>query len=144
MKQITQIPKLHLTGGHEVLAATEGVLLLLLCKGPFGPQEYVVYNYYDGACYTGFYTENEAYAQAEFMRRAFSVELPDSIPEPGEYFKHGGLQCYFCHSSNIASVDDIEDMSPTLIMQVECEDCGETWKDVYTLTDVELEEICEA
>ncbi len=51
------------------------------------------------------------------------------------YIENGGLQCPHCESTDINAVsDDNYDDSTNLI---ECNDCQEQWREIYTLTGIE-------
>lgn len=50
-----------------------------------------------------------------------------------QYIAIGGTRCPYCESKNISA--GIFDEGN--VQEVECEDCGERWKDVYTLVRVE-------
>jgi C4-type Zn-finger protein len=52
-----------------------------------------------------------------------------------DYLNSSSL-CPYCKSSNI-NAERIEADGESAWGEVECEDCGERWTDVYTLTDVE-------
>jgi hypothetical protein len=51
-------------------------------------------------------------------------------------YLNSSSECPYCHSENI-SADRVEADGESAFGDVECEDCGKKWRDVYTLTDVE-------
>lgn len=52
-----------------------------------------------------------------------------------KYLEHNGLICPYCDSKEItATSSDFDD--DYCWRNVACDDCGETWQDIYTLTDV--------
>lgn len=57
-----------------------------------------------------------------------------------EYISHGGSKCPYCNSYNITS-DGIEVDGATAWQDIECEDCGETWRDVFKLVGYEPDRI---
>lgn len=54
------------------------------------------------------------------------------------YLKHKGVRCPFCKGDLIESDHLIEavDGEGTALQTVSCRNCGMSWTDVYTLTDV--------
>jgi len=65
----------------------------------------------------------------------YNSYVPLTKKEKKEYLKHPSL-CPNCGSIHILA-DRIEADGNTAWSNVECSDCGKTWKDVYTLTSVE-------
>ena len=51
-----------------------------------------------------------------------------------DYIESDGSHCPFCKSTGITAYDAFSDNG----QKIECEDCGETWIDVYKLVDVEI------
>jgi len=49
------------------------------------------------------------------------------------YLAIGGVRCPYCESKNISA--GIFDEGN--VQEVECEDCGKRWKDIYSLVGVE-------
>jgi hypothetical protein len=49
------------------------------------------------------------------------------------YIEHDGYICPFCGSTAITAYDAFEAPS----QKIECIDCGETWRDIYKLVDIE-------
>jgi hypothetical protein len=56
-----------------------------------------------------------------------------------EYLKCGGVNCPFCKSTDLHCASPETDGSSTSV-DVECMECGTTWVDIYTLSDVVSEE----
>ena len=52
------------------------------------------------------------------------------------YIEHGGARCPFCNSTDITG-RSVEIDAGGATQDVSCEDCSETWWDVYTLTGVD-------
>ena len=52
-----------------------------------------------------------------------------------KYMKSSGAHCPFCESTNITS-GPIQADGSVAWAEVECEDCGSVWQDVWTLTDI--------
>lgn len=52
-----------------------------------------------------------------------------------DYLKDS-TRCPYCHSDNIAS-DNIQADGIMVYSNVECSDCGKSWSDIFTLTNVE-------
>lgn len=50
-----------------------------------------------------------------------------------EYAKDGGQSCPACGSGDIAATRPEAD-GPAASSEVECEECGATWRDAYELT----------
>ncbi len=53
-----------------------------------------------------------------------------------EYVNYKGTKCPHCQSHNITA-ESIESDGAIAWSTVECEDCGETWRDVYQLVGYE-------
>jgi C4-type Zn-finger protein len=53
-----------------------------------------------------------------------------------EYLEKHGVQCPFCKNDELKA-DSPEIFDTQIVRDVTCESCGEEWKDVYTLTDVD-------
>lgn len=56
-----------------------------------------------------------------------------------EYLETGGVKCLFCKSTNIEGGFLQVDASYSW-QKMTCFECGKKWRDIYTLTDVEVEE----
>jgi len=56
--------------------------------------------------------------------------------QKAEYLKNKGFICPFCGSRNI-SADNPELTDYGVDVDVSCADCGRSWIDVYSLTDVD-------
>jgi transposase-like protein len=54
-----------------------------------------------------------------------------------EYISHGGSKCPYCESTNIAADGMLEVDGTDAWQDIECEDCGETWQDVFKLVGYE-------
>jgi len=52
-----------------------------------------------------------------------------------EYIKNGGLRCPFCRSENIDGIENNFDAG-YLSQVVICNECHESWSDIYSLTDI--------
>ena len=52
-----------------------------------------------------------------------------------KYLEKSGGRCPFCESKNITS-GRIEADGPVAWAEIECEGCGASWQDVWTLTDI--------
>lgn len=52
------------------------------------------------------------------------------------YVGTGGVRCPHCHSVNL-STDPFETDDNYAVRDVKCDDCGEAWQDIYTLTGIE-------
>lgn len=53
------------------------------------------------------------------------------------YLEHKGAFCPYCESFNIQMFGSYEQFdADTIVFSVECYDCGEEWRDEYTLTDI--------
>ena len=52
------------------------------------------------------------------------------------YLQVGGLRCPFCDSDQIEGNEWNAD-SGSATQEVECNDCGESWLDVYKLVSIE-------
>jgi len=50
------------------------------------------------------------------------------------YIESGGINCPVCRSSDIESRGDAEYHDNTLSETVICNQCGEKWLDIYTLS----------
>lgn len=55
-----------------------------------------------------------------------------------QYLKEGGKGCIHCNSTDLKCQPPVTDDS-TIQQKVRCCSCGKTWLDVYTLTDVLIE-----
>ena len=53
-----------------------------------------------------------------------------------KYLENGGSTCPYCDSKNIL-IYRTEGDSNYVKQSVECHDCGEEWRSIYTLTDME-------
>lgn len=53
------------------------------------------------------------------------------------YLASKGSECPHCNSTNITSIEHPQADSGEMTQEIECEDCGEAWKDVYQLSGVE-------
>lgn len=53
------------------------------------------------------------------------------------YVENGGYACPFCDSADIVS-GGLDADGHVALAEVECNGCGKTWKDVFTLTGVKL------
>ncbi len=53
-----------------------------------------------------------------------------------EYINHKGLRCPAC-ASGVISSGPLDADGPIATAEVECENCGECWRDYYKLFDVE-------
>lgn len=59
-------------------------------------------------------------------------------PEQKKYYlEHKGVRCPYCHSNNITTNNPIDADADYAWQEAECEDCGESWKDIYKLIDME-------
>lgn len=74
---------------------------------------------------------------------SFILTFPRGFNLPSElkaqYIKDKGLFCPFCKRKNL-QVDSTQLNGEQCEVEVSCEDCEEEWKEIYTLTDVELTE----
>ena len=52
-----------------------------------------------------------------------------------KYLKSSGAHCPFCQSGDITS-GPIQADGPVAWAEVQCEDCGSGWQDVWALTDI--------
>ena len=52
-----------------------------------------------------------------------------------KYLESGGSKCPNCDSTSITGCGPVE-MDDGAWQNVECEDCGATWTDTYTLTGI--------
>jgi hypothetical protein len=58
-----------------------------------------------------------------------------------QHIENGGAFCVYCESYNLVQLCPYEvTPSGTIVKQVTCKDCGQTWKDVYDLVEVKLED----
>jgi hypothetical protein len=63
------------------------------------------------------------------------------MPDTRQYIKEGGVNCVYCQSSKVRTIN-----KPTLqeggsvVQDVACDMCGHGWMDVYELTSVVLTE----
>ena len=55
------------------------------------------------------------------------------------YLESKGSRCPFCNSNDIQGEVTISssDYDESYEQPIYCNECGKTWKDIYTLTDVE-------
>jgi len=54
------------------------------------------------------------------------------------YLKSEGSKCPFCKSENIwGGITHSAKYYDGYEQEVQCNECGKAWKDIYTLTDVE-------
>ena len=57
-----------------------------------------------------------------------------------QYAKYGGQICPFCRGKNVEAVGGIQpDDRDGATLEVECKDCGRTWKDNYRLVGYEAD-----
>lgn len=57
--------------------------------------------------------------------------------QKANYVKNGGNRCPFCDGADITSFDSPETQDDGVVQNIECENCGKQWRDVYTLASVE-------
>ena len=53
-----------------------------------------------------------------------------------KYLKSSGSHCPFCESTDITS-GPIQADGPVAWAEAECEGCGASWQDVWSLTDID-------
>jgi len=58
-----------------------------------------------------------------------------SLSPEQKYIKSGGSKCPVCDSTSITGCGSIE-LDDGAWQNVECENCGATWTDIYTLTGI--------
>ena len=66
--------------------------------------------------------------------------MPKEITQAmvGEYIDNGGSRCPFCGGDRVeGDYYSFGYEGATVWQKVECEDCGEEWQDIYTLTTIE-------
>lgn len=78
-------------------------------------------------------------------KREEGNECPKKGPEEPEqretdYLKHGGAKCPYCESNDIEAGHMEWTSSGSAFQEVNCNDCGKEWKDLYNLTSVEFED----
>lgn len=57
-----------------------------------------------------------------------------------QYLNEGGIKCPYCKSKNLRSYAVLTTTEPSLMHhKVTCLSCNKTWLDVYTLTDILIE-----
>ena len=57
-----------------------------------------------------------------------------------QYAESGGQTCPFCRSTNVEAAGAImPDDRDSATLEVECNDCGRTWKDIYRLVGYEAD-----
>lgn len=67
---------------------------------------------------------------------AAETKKPRITPEmEKEYLEYSGAKCLFCKSDNIEA-DSCEADGPEAVCEITCNDCGEVWKDCYSLVGV--------
>lgn len=54
-----------------------------------------------------------------------------------KYLDHSGNICPYCGSRDISNDGDVETDDNYAWRDVICDDCGSTWRDLYTLTGAE-------
>lgn len=57
---------------------------------------------------------------------------------PEEYIKNRGMYCPQCGSTEITAQLPETPQDIYIHQQVECEDCGLSWVDVYKLVDIDI------
>lgn len=55
------------------------------------------------------------------------------------YLQGGGVRCLYCGSESLTGTDIRTDIGIAW-QNISCDDCGEEWNDVYTLTGITVEE----
>ena len=53
-----------------------------------------------------------------------------------EYVKSGGFRCPYCGSTDIAGTGLSDSDADWHSKEIECEDCGKMWDDIYTLSSI--------
>jgi len=63
-----------------------------------------------------------------------------------QYLARKGMHCPYCSSRQIDALGKHEVDGPTASIETTCVACGETWWDIYTLTNIEerKERSCQA
>lgn len=57
-----------------------------------------------------------------------------------QYLNEGGVKCLYCKSENLESHAVLNTDAPSIMYhKVTCLSCNKTWLDVYTLTDILIE-----
>jgi len=54
-----------------------------------------------------------------------------------QYIERGGCECPFCESTNINAFDEYDGECDGAWRSIECHDCGNAWRDLYTLSGFE-------
>jgi len=54
-----------------------------------------------------------------------------------EYIRSGASNCIVCNSDNISASEFEFDSSTSVSRDVTCKDCGESWKEIFSLTAIE-------
>ena len=74
----------------------------------------------------------------EYRNESGEVEYlelePLTAEQKAEYPASGGKLCPFCKGSDITTTDPPEVTDDGVTQDIECENCGAEWRDVYTLT----------
>ena len=56
-----------------------------------------------------------------------------------KYLAHRGMQCPYCDSRQLDALGKAEIDGPMAAVETTCVACGETWWDIFTLTDIQEE-----
>lgn len=59
-----------------------------------------------------------------------------TLEQAKKYLELGGNFCPFCKSDEIQAIAGIDGFYSELYQNVVCENCGETWTDIYVLKGV--------
>ncbi len=86
------------------------------------------------------FTDNNIQCVSKTPHLVSKVNETSDNPEVNKsyYVCKKGKVCPFCRSTDILTLSDLKIKGIKVYQDVACDDCGKTWRDVYTLTGYDV------